>query len=108
MWIWKTEDGKEFFYDRNEAVRFRVEEEVWNDHAPNRPPGEEEEEETETVSDVVKLEAGSADDTDSGGKKSKVKDVPYTIIGSMSSDGLGPLFWWREDFDPDEDMEYLQ
>ena len=37
VWIWTTEDGAEMYFDKGEAVRFRVESEKWHDQAPQKP-----------------------------------------------------------------------
>lgn len=70
-WVWKTDDGVELFFDRNETVRFRVEAESWTDMAPQQRPGE-----AEDPDDFVKS--------------------PYMITASMQQSGLGPLLWWGE------------
>ncbi|KAI4237190.1 MAG: hypothetical protein L6R40_005968 [Gallowayella cf. fulva] len=36
-WVWSNE-GQEYFYDKNEWVRFRVEQEHWTDLSPPTPP----------------------------------------------------------------------
>ena len=38
VWTW-VNDGDEYFYDKNEWVRVRVEDERWNDISPS-PPSE--------------------------------------------------------------------
>lgn len=38
VWTW-VNDGDEYFYDKNEWVRVRVEDEQWNDISPS-PPSE--------------------------------------------------------------------
>ena len=37
VWVWYSE-GDEYFYDKSEWVRIRVEEEHWNDLSPVTPP----------------------------------------------------------------------
>lgn len=37
-WVWPNE-GQEYFYDKHEWVRFRVEQEIWHDASP-LPPSE--------------------------------------------------------------------
>ena len=110
VWIWETEDGQEFFYDCNEVVRFRVEEEVWNDHAPSRPPGEEDEDDESEVN-VAKGEDRASNGAhyayDADGNRVKIKEVPYTIIGSMASPTLGPIFWWKEEQEEQEADEAM-
>lgn len=36
VWTW-VNDGDEYFYDKNEWVRVRVEDEQWNDISPSAP-----------------------------------------------------------------------
>ena len=39
-WIWKN-DGQEYFYDKHEWVRVRVEQEHWHDQSPVAPSARE-------------------------------------------------------------------
>jgi len=68
-WVWKTADGQDYFYDKNETVRFRVEAETWTDTLPQGKPGE---------------------------SKDEPSRRPYAITASMQQSGLGPLLWWGE------------
>jgi len=68
-WVWQS-DGELFYFDKNEAVRFRVENERWNDQSPIAPLGTAAERELE------------------------VRKSPYGIEASMSAAGLGPTMWW--------------
>ena len=38
-WVWQT-DSELFYFDKNETVRFRVENEHWNDQSPATPVAE--------------------------------------------------------------------
>jgi hypothetical protein len=73
VWIWTTHDGNEFFYDKMEPVRFRVEAEVWHDHTPQKPSidGEESTAPTDSEKSASKVDKST-------------RDVPYTIIVSDS------------------------
>jgi len=66
--IWETEDST-LFYDPQETVRFRIEEEHWFDQNPSGPS-----------------------DKDDG-----IKTSPFTITASMEDAGLGPCLWWDGD-----------
>ncbi|KAG9245966.1 RNA polymerase III subunit Rpc25-domain-containing protein [Calycina marina] len=79
-WVWKTGDA-ELFFDTQETVRFRVDEEDWHDQTPisAQPPSNE-------------------DDF-----AVKEKDVPYKIIATMEDAGLGPCLWWDGDDPMEED-----
>jgi len=71
LFVWKTDDGQELFYDNQETVRFRVEEEEWHDQSPVGPS------EKEDPAQVLKS--------------------PYGITASMADAGLGPCLWWDGD-----------
>lgn len=68
-WVWNSQ-GTQLFFDKHETVRFRVEEERWIDLSPEKqePSTSEAQEEP--------------------------RRVPYQIMGSMQSEGLGVLCWW--------------
>ncbi|KAF2426467.1 putative DNA-directed RNA polymerase III subunit 22.9 kDa [Tothia fuscella] len=85
VWIWTPQDsgGHEFYYDKHEPIRFRVEAEVWHDHTPQKPDF-----------------TAAAD-----GEAPAQKPVPYTIIGSITQPGLGPLVWWEEIEEAEPDAE---
>ncbi|MCJ1297601.1 DNA-directed RNA polymerase III subunit rpc25 [Hypocenomyce scalaris] len=67
-WVWNNE-GQEYFYDKYEWVRFRVEQEYWHDQSPVAP--------------------SERDSTSALERKS-----PYSITASMMQAGLGPTEWW--------------
>ena len=69
-WIWQNE-GADYFYDKNDWVRVRVEGEEWHDISPAMPYDSE---------DVATLERQS----------------PYSIKASMMQPGLGPVVWWSD------------
>lgn len=68
-WIWHYESAA-LYFDNQETVRFRVEDEAWHDQAPTKPESE---------------------DNEAGGK---VSTNPYQILGAMEEMGLGPCLWW--------------
>ncbi|EUB60711.1 DNA-directed RNA polymerase III subunit RPC8 [Echinococcus granulosus] len=73
-WIWQYEDDGEsadLRIEKNDTIRFRVEQEVWQDPNPNG----EKQDQNQPVSPF--------------GNKS-----PYVILGSIVSDGLGLTCWW--------------
>ncbi|KAL5103333.1 F-box/LRR-repeat protein 16 [Taenia crassiceps] len=73
-WIWQYEDDGEsadLRIERNDTIRFRVEQEIWQDPNPN---GEKQDQNQATFP---------------FGNKS-----PYVIVGSIVSDGLGLTCWW--------------
>lgn len=84
MWTWLN-DGNEYFYDKSDWIRIRVEEEHWNDISPVAPS----ERNSETVAE----------------RKSPyfliVRHIALSYVtnaqryqGSMMQGGLGPVTWW--------------
>ncbi|KAE8444661.1 hypothetical protein EG329_014317 [Mollisiaceae sp. DMI_Dod_QoI] len=67
LYVWET-DGQTLFYDNQETVRFRIEDEIWHDQIP----------------------VGPRDKEDAGA----VKSSPYQLIATMEDAGLGPCLWW--------------
>lgn len=81
VWVWNT-DGNELFFDLNEPVLFRVEQEQWFDQRP-------------TV--VQKDEEGNVVEE---------RETPWKVVGSMALAGLGPTLWWGEPEEGEEQDEY--
>ncbi|KAF3938452.1 hypothetical protein ABW19_dt0203321 [Dactylella cylindrospora] len=68
VWVWHTEDD-ELYFDKNELIRFRVEEEEFNDNTPVDP--------------ALRDSLADAD-----------MSPPYRLIGSCYQSGLGVVAWW--------------
>ncbi|RPB02305.1 hypothetical protein L873DRAFT_449717 [Choiromyces venosus 120613-1] len=77
VWIWRNDD-QDFYMDKNELIRFRVEGEVFVDQLPVPPhlKGEE---------------------------SSLHKKPPYAITASCQQAGLGLVSWWVEEDEEDEE-----
>ncbi|TVY20444.1 DNA-directed RNA polymerase III subunit RPC8, partial [Lachnellula arida] len=75
--IWAPE-GDKMYFDNHETVRFRVEEEEWNDAAPVGPKRE-----------GIEVERKS----------------PYKLVGSMEEPGMGPCLWWDEDMEGEMEVD---
>ncbi|KAF2186933.1 DNA-directed rna polymerase III 25 kd polypeptide [Zopfia rhizophila CBS 207.26] len=71
VWIWRSDDT-DLFFDKGEPVRFRVEQEHFEDQKPTLIEKNEE------------------------GEEIREKSSAYRIVGSMSLPGLGPTLWWEE------------
>ncbi|MCJ1324044.1 DNA-directed RNA polymerase III subunit rpc25 [Thelotrema lepadinum] len=67
-WIW-SDEGQDFYFDKAEWVRVRIESEHWHDTAP--------------------VEPAKRDETATSERRS-----PYSITASMSESGLGCVSWW--------------
>lgn len=76
-WVWRTDDA-ELFFDNQETVRFRVEEEHWHDQIPER----------QEAPDVE--------------QSPMEPQSPYKIVATMEDAGLGPCLWWDGGDDEEE------
>jgi DNA-directed RNA polymerase III subunit RPC8 len=56
------------YYDNQETVRFRIEDEIWTDQSPAKPSEKEDDIERE--------------------------NSPYKLQATMEDAGLGPVLWW--------------
>ncbi|KAH7123945.1 DNA-directed RNA polymerase-like protein III 25 kDa polypeptide [Dendryphion nanum] len=72
VYIWKTDEGHELFFDKGEPVLFRVEAEEWIDTQPT----------------VIQK--------DENGDIIEQRDTSWRVIGSMNQEGLGPSLWWGD------------
>lgn len=79
VWIWNNE-GNEFYMDKNEVIRFRVEEEAFEDQLPIPPHLQE---------DRMEME----------------RKPPYAIIASVQQAGMGLTSWWAEDDEEEQEEE---
>ncbi|KAF8854453.1 RNA polymerase III subunit Rpc25 [Acephala macrosclerotiorum] len=75
LYTWQT-DGQTLWYDNQETVRFRIEDEIWHDQSPIGPNQKEE----------------------------QVKSSPYQLIATMEDAGLGPCLWWDGEEAGEEEM----
>ena len=90
-WIWTSEDGSKFFFDKNERVRFRVEEEVWTDQAVDEEGGDL----------VVQGKVETAGGEEGAAKRKREEEerrrkgrTPWRLVASMQQGGMGLLTWW--------------
>ncbi|KAI5782422.1 RNA polymerase III subunit Rpc25-domain-containing protein [Pyronema domesticum] len=79
VWVWNN-DGNEFYLDKNEVIRFRVEEEKFEDQLPVPPH----------LKDAL---------------KEQERTPAYRIIASASQAGMGLVSWWAEDEDAEGEEE---
>ncbi|KAK5117651.1 hypothetical protein LTR62_005074 [Meristemomyces frigidus] len=77
IWIWKSDEGPEFFFDRTEKCLIRVEQEQWNDLSPQ----------------MQRPEDFNLEEKDQYG----LRRSPYRIVASMMFTGLGPEMWWIQE-----------
>lgn len=85
LWVWRTdpEDSEsDVYFDINEKIQFRVEEEIFTNIKPTGPLLEEEDEE---------------EDEEIAKKKEQEKAAtppPYAVIASCQNEGMGAISWW--------------
>ena len=128
VWIWRLETDdpeepvREYFFDANTTVRWRVEEEVWHDQAPAGPRLEGQTQSQGSGSAKAGATGGSkvvikTEEPEHGGARTeeegerqvreaiakmnvddreqlKEENSPWRLIGSMSQPGLGCTEWW--------------
>ncbi|CCK71636.1 DNA-directed RNA polymerase III subunit RPC25 KNAG_0H02220 [Huiozyma naganishii CBS 8797] len=78
-WVWAMDDDNKLYFDINEMIRFRVEQEVFIDVKPS------------ARDEAAKNE----EDNDETGEKKKPAAPPYAILGSCQTDGMGLVSWWE-------------
>jgi len=100
VWVWKN-DGTDLYFDKNERVRFRVEEEIWTDLAPSdqppklgqsadaAPPGPRL---TTVNDDKGQMKGRIHQEMLSDKKKEDMKS--WRLVCSMQQGGLGCVSWW--------------
>ncbi|SCV05519.1 LANO_0H09274g1_1 [Lachancea nothofagi CBS 11611] len=82
-WVWPTDEETKLYFDVNEKIRFRVEQEIFVDVKP-KSPKEREAEEQEQNEDPAQ------------DKKPKAEKPPaYALLGSCQTDGMGLVGWWE-------------
>lgn len=79
LWVWRTdaEDPEsDVYFDINEKVQFRIEEEIFTNIKPTGP---------------------TLDDEDEEENEEEKKKVPpaYALIGSCQNEGTGVVSWWN-------------
>lgn len=106
-WIWPMDEETKLYFDVNERIRFRVEQEVFVDVKPKSPKEREAEAEAEAEAKAkAEAEAGAANGSGGGttqgdqvmgsSSSTKVERPPaYAILGSCQTDGMGLVSWWE-------------
>lgn len=94
-WVWPM-DGGDLYLDVNEAVRFRVEQELFVDVKPGRP---DEREEAAKLAEPAEANGTGPEGTSTGTgtepAPSTNSPTPYAILGSCQTDGMGLVSWWE-------------
>lgn len=87
-WVWQS-GGHDFYIDTNEKIRFRVEQEFFTQHNPQKNPN-------------------LLENTEEPANTNQVP--PYSILGSCQADGMGLVSWWEagdeEEMEQDGDEVY--
>lgn len=83
-WVWPMDEETKLYFDVNEKIRFRVEQEVFVDVKPKSPKEREAEEQMEQ------------DENSTEEQKAKIEKPPaYALLGSCQTDGMGLVGWWE-------------
>mgnify|MGYP003365507011 FL=1 len=91
-WVWPMDEETNLYFDVNEMIRFRVEQEIFVEVKPKSPKEKEAEEEAEMKRQQALLE-GKEDSTIP--ETTVEKHPPYAILGSCQTDGMGLVSWWE-------------
>lgn len=83
-WVWPMDEETKLYFDVNEKIRFRVEQEVFVDVKPKSPK----ERELEEQAQQQEMEEGLPQTT-------VTKPPAYAILGSCQTDGMGVVSWWE-------------
>ncbi|QLG70550.1 hypothetical protein HG535_0A04910 [Zygotorulaspora mrakii] len=88
-WVWPMDEETKLYFDINEKIRFRVEQEIFVDVKP-KSPKERELEEQQGLKQQEKKEEGDGND-----EKPLNKPPAYALLGSCQTDGMGLVGWWE-------------
>lgn len=83
-WVWPMDEETKLYFDVNEKIRFRVEQEVFVDVKPKSPKERELEEQAEQQRKEEGLPVNIV-----------TKPPAYAILGSCQTDGMGVVGWWE-------------
>lgn len=78
-WVWPMDEETKLYFDINEKIRFRVEQEVFLDVKPKVPKERQLEEQQDQDEEKVIVE----------------KPPAYALLGSCQTDGMGLVSWWE-------------
>ncbi|AAS51276.1 ACR049Wp [Eremothecium gossypii ATCC 10895] len=83
-WVWQMDEETKLYFDVNEKIRFRVEQEVFVDVKPKSPREQELEEQLKEKDTLTEEE-----------KRLVEKPPAYALLGSCQTDGMGLVSWWE-------------
>lgn len=82
-WIWPMDEETKLYFDVNEKIRFRIEQEVFVDVKPKSPKEREQEEHERQQAE------------EAGVPYIETKPPAYALLGSCQTDGTGLVSWWE-------------
>ncbi|KAI8928449.1 RNA polymerase III subunit Rpc25-domain-containing protein [Entophlyctis helioformis] len=105
VWVWKY-DGNDLFMDREEPIRFRVENEAFVDVGPVKEPKAASAGGPGAAGAVGGAGGGAPGSAAGGnvvtpvsggmgGSDEPLREAPYTIVASIAESALGLLSWWE-------------
>ncbi|QGN18404.1 protein RPC25 [Kluyveromyces marxianus] len=83
-WVWPMDEDTKLYFDVNEKIRFRIEQEVFVDVKPKSPREKEIEEQLRAKEELTEEE-----------KRILEKPPAYALLGSCQTDGMGLVSWWE-------------
>ncbi|AET41534.1 DNA-directed RNA polymerase III subunit RPC25 Ecym_8251 [Eremothecium cymbalariae DBVPG len=83
-WVWPMDSDTKLYFDINEKIRFRIEQEVFVDVKPKSPKEREIEEQLREKEELIAAEQ----------RKLQVPPT-YALLGSCQTDGMGLVSWWE-------------
>ncbi|AMD22749.1 HHL021Cp [Eremothecium sinecaudum] len=83
-WVWPMDEETKLYFDINEKIRFRIEQEIFLDVKPKSPKERELEEQAKEKEDLTEEE-----------RRKFEKPPAYALVGSCQTDGMGLVSWWE-------------
>lgn len=97
-WVWPMDEETKLYFDVNEKIRFRVEQEVFVDVKPKSPKereAEEAEEEAKRQQQLENKQETNTKEQETTDSEKIDKPPAYALLGSCQTDGMGLVSWWE-------------
>ncbi|EDO18489.1 hypothetical protein Kpol_1032p86 [Vanderwaltozyma polyspora DSM 70294] len=95
-WVWPMDEETKLYFDINEKIRFRIEQEIFVDVKPKSPKERELEEQAAAAAAAAANVSSNAGASQNEQEKTVVEKPPaYALLGSCQTDGMGLVSWWE-------------
>ncbi|CCC70713.1 hypothetical protein NCAS_0F02290 [Naumovozyma castellii] len=95
-WVWPMDEETKLYFDVNEKIRFRIEQEVFVDVKPKSPKERELEQQQLQRQQEENGKEGEDKEKDNEVEIIKIEKPPaYALLGSCQTDGMGLVSWWE-------------